>query len=117
MMLRKQSLALATVLTALGGASAFDSVSAQRRVAMDDSAAVYIGTSQRLRSRDGFSVAMRRIRQRLAAPQRNRLPEPEEAYQLWTAPTLNRDRRMAPSMGGRGMRGGRVNGGMRGRRQ
>jgi hypothetical protein len=46
MRVHKALLALATVLTALGGASAFDSVSAQRRVAMDDSAAVYIGTSQ-----------------------------------------------------------------------
>ena len=89
MRLRKPSLALATIVAALAGASAFDGASA--------------GFSDR---RYGY-FAFEGFNSYRAAPQSNqslRGAEPRPS---------NRDMRASPSMGGRSMRGGgRVNGGM-----
>jgi hypothetical protein len=79
---RKASLAFATVATALVGTAAFDGVSARR----------------------GWDKSADDLKQVL------RVPQPSQTQPGTTSRRPNM--RMVPSMGGRGMGGGRVNGGM-----
>ena len=96
MRLRKPSLALAIIIAALAGASAFDGASAGYDL---DNRFGY-------RSFDGGFYSYR-------------APEPNQRLRGAAPRPSNSDMRAAPSMGGRGMRGmggGRMNGGMGGRR-
>ena len=95
MRLRKPSLALAIIIAALAGASAFDGASAG-----------YLDNRFGYRSFDGGFYSYR-------------APEPNQRLRGAAPRPSNPDMRAAPSMGGRGMRGmggGRMNGGMGGRR-
>ena len=52
----------------------------------------------------------------LLSTELSRAPQPNQNLPSATSRPSNRDMRMAPSMGGRGMRSGRMNGAMGGRR-
>ena len=95
MRLRKPSLALATIIAALAGASAFDGASA----GFSDGRYGYLAF-------DGFNSY-------------RAAPHPNQSLRGAEPRPSNRDMRGAPSMGGHGMRGGMGggrNGGMGGRR-
>jgi hypothetical protein len=124
-MIRTTSIALVTIITALGGASAIDSASAEFPASADEQRNQFVRAPSANRSGnplinevinpiDRLNPASRPKQSLPSATSRQRIEPPHNPVPQ--PPALNRDMRGTPSMGGRGgvrgLSGGRMNGGM-----